>query len=509
MRGGESVGKTKGDLAGASSQTSSCLGGSSWTTVTPSKRFVSMAETLSSFPDGFRVNVPRQCEPNPELMETPVSAANRAAKQKASMLHGKRAQDMNKGRLLRVFTRCEAPSLCRTRHNDNEATRSCSSKHVAGLGYWTVTYVTREGEDVASSKVVPPKRKGPFCFDSVVGAIVENAALLNLTVLYITYLDRDFGAYALLTSSTVEHCADAFQVVVESPSVLAAGCLKTRCEIRLRLTGSAHLHAPKAATPSSPQELMDKVFRAPGMQFRGVADVGAAVGSDLPKLDVSQWNRILCEEVSGREALCSEERSWRLILEANEKTRLYCAPKGKKSQMKLPGLCPISQPTVLNVQERRRWRQKENAQKREHDVKEHEPQEQTKTQQLEQCDMPSPPLPRPSTPTPPLNAEGILPVITPLCIVLEGEKWGSLLNDDRRELYEAIMQDVSSCLGIPSGDVIMDRGEANSPTVEFTVRHDGTLSETQLQSEIAVHEFPNTSELYALFSCSSPDCKRL
>ncbi|RNF24911.1 putative microtubule-associated protein Gb4, partial [Trypanosoma conorhini] len=84
------------------------------------------------------------------------------------------------------------------------------------LGYWTVTFVTKGGDRVGASKVMAPRGKGPCAFEDVVGAIVENAALLGLAVAYVTYLDRDFHIYTLLTPQSVQNCTGTFRVVVES-----------------------------------------------------------------------------------------------------------------------------------------------------------------------------------------------------------------------------------------------------------------------------------------------------
>ncbi|RNE98986.1 putative microtubule-associated protein Gb4, partial [Trypanosoma rangeli] len=97
--------------------------------------------------------------------------------------------------------------------------------HTSDLGYWEVTFVTRSGNCVGASKLMVPRGKAPTSFEDIVEAIAGDASLLNLVVAYITYLDRNFNTYTLLTPRSVCNCTDTFRVVVE----LKEGCNPHLC----------------------------------------------------------------------------------------------------------------------------------------------------------------------------------------------------------------------------------------------------------------------------------------
>ncbi|EAN89478.1 hypothetical protein C3747_126g113 [Trypanosoma cruzi] len=306
--------------------TQSFLHGYTLSTVPSSRGFVSNAETLSPYPDGVCVRVARSCHSNPTLLETTTSTAYRARARShvfprrlvsPGSYQRKTSQGLGDSRSVAGFVE-RGWMYAR----DDKGGRN-------DLGYWSVKYFTNGGDYVGLTKLVNPWGDEPPTFEGVVGAIKENALLLGIKVAYVTYFDKDFDTYALLTPRTVQNCGDAFRVVVESISDAAKQSLK------LELEGEAAKRRDDATLRNSSGK-SDKVsalrqmaglFLAPKTPSRAAQSADKA-DPPVPEEWVAKQALVSQEESKQREAISADEESWRLIIQARVNVQLTFWPRG-------------------------------------------------------------------------------------------------------------------------------------------------------------------------------------
>ncbi|RNF04491.1 putative microtubule-associated protein Gb4 [Trypanosoma conorhini] len=292
------------------------LRGFTVSTVPSTRGFSTNAETLSPYPDGVCVRVPRSCSPNPTLLGTTTSAAYRArARPHLPPLPTGSPGEYRK----QLPQRCGggspvAGALLSLKGHDGEN----------DVGYWSVLYVTAGGEMLGATKLPDPRGRGPLTFERVVGAIEENAALLRLRVSYITYFDTDFDAYVLLTHRTAQKCSGHFRVVVASGSEAAAKAPAAKAAGESRRDDAPQ--SCNEAVGASPRQLVG-LSRAPKAHSRQEHGTNAA-GAPAPEHLLAQRTLLFQAEAARREAIVTDEESWRLIIQAMGNTRITFWPRG-------------------------------------------------------------------------------------------------------------------------------------------------------------------------------------
>ncbi|RNF07831.1 putative microtubule-associated protein Gb4 [Trypanosoma rangeli] len=289
-------------------------------TVASKHGFVANAETLSPYPDGVCVRVARRCRPNPTLLGTTTSAAYQArAKSHFSSQGMGFSSGYQQQRPLRYGGRGPvaghlAPGRARGGENDP--------------GYWSVVYISGTGEEVGAIKLPDLCRRGSLTFERAVGAIEEGAAFLGLRVSYITYFDKDFGAYTLLTHRTVLKCIGLFRVVVASISEVADKSPTAKVGGEATKDGVLALHneveKPTVDAFSKQMTGLFETFNAPSLTSKGANKAGVSV----PEEWMAEPGLLFLAEATEREVIAADEASWRLIIQARENTRITFWPRG-------------------------------------------------------------------------------------------------------------------------------------------------------------------------------------
>ncbi|ORC92884.1 uncharacterized protein TM35_000022100 [Trypanosoma theileri] len=432
-----------------------------------SRRFVDSAETLSPFPDGVRVPKVQHYTPNPSLMDTISSVTSRGY---TDLLCSSRSF---------AGFNCNDLYDCSGSYNNDVSDHPIyfeRNRTVESTSYWTVTYFSSDGEKVGMSKIIAPRGKHTNSFESIGNAIKENASLLNLDVQYIMYLDKDFNSYALLTPHNTHNCAGSFHVVVKSDLGGSIQNDEVPHEESVRESISPPNSESEKKVNESAGKAMNLLFRAPNVPSRVPFHMSVS-DSNSATISLEKERMILDEEIAERNTIISEELSLRLILQASEGVRMYYGmskTKGGKSK-----------PSVTENVAVEKTKESENSSVTPDVIT---------TNNMDNNNMDE----NFSSPF-----DDLFPVVTSFRIIFEGDKWGVLLTTERYRLCEAIAQDISSCLDISRENIITERGSIGAPLLILKVRHDGTRTYSDLQSEIIEYEFPNVHQLYAAIHSQS------
>ncbi|EKF36325.1 hypothetical protein MOQ_002286 [Trypanosoma cruzi marinkellei] len=306
--------------------TKSFLHGYTLSTVPSSRGFLSNAETLSPYPDGVCVRVARTCHSNPTLLETTTSTAYRAR----TRSHIFQRRLVSPGAYQRKTSQGLGDSRSVTGFVESGWMYGKGDKSGRNdLGYWSVKYVTKGDEYVGLTKLVNPWRDEPLTFEGVVDAIKENAFMLGIKIAYVTYFDKDFDTYALLTPRTVQNCGDAFRVVVESISDAAKQSFKLELEGEAgkRRDDASLCNSPGKSDKVSALRQMAGLFLAPKTPSRTVRRADKAE-PPVPEEWVAQQALVSQEESMQREAILADEESWWLIIQARVNVQLTFWPRG-------------------------------------------------------------------------------------------------------------------------------------------------------------------------------------
>ncbi|ESL06401.1 hypothetical protein TRSC58_05927 [Trypanosoma rangeli SC58] len=289
-------------------------------TVASKRGFVANAETLSPYPDGVCVRVARCCRPNPTLLGTTTSAAYQARAKPHFISQG-----------MGFPSGYEQPRPLRSGGGGSVAgylPPGRASGRLNDPGYWSVVYISGTGEELGAIKLPDLCRRGPLTFERAVGAIEEGAAFLGLRVSYITYFDKDFGAYTLLTHRTVSKCIGRFRVVVTSSSEVADESPTAKVEDKAKKDGVPSLHSEtEKATVKAFPEQMTGFFQASNAPSPTSKAVNAA-GVSVPEEWLAEPGLLFLAETTEREMITADEVSWRLIIQARENTRITFWPRG-------------------------------------------------------------------------------------------------------------------------------------------------------------------------------------
>lgn len=307
-------------------QTRSALTGRGVCDLRGAENTLSSAETLCPFPDGVCVQAQRDFVANPAHLDLSGTLVQRKRIKSNFFLRGSGGSGVCDGRRSITTRACRMATKLMS---ESVGCEVVNKRRANDGGYWMVRYVTVDGTEVGSSKVMAPSGEEPITVEVVLGIIGEHAALLNLKVIYVTYLDKDFGTYALLTPRTVYNSTGYFCAVVEFLPGMSVQARKEKDEEGTGRTASLpRCHEREKGSIVSSQCMEKTLFRVPNVTCYAPPDASQIKNLKeefqcMSPQFVGLVNELLQEEASRRESISFDEISSRLVLQARENTQLF------------------------------------------------------------------------------------------------------------------------------------------------------------------------------------------
>ncbi|ORC92837.1 putative microtubule-associated protein Gb4, partial [Trypanosoma theileri] len=461
------------------------------------RRFTRNAETLSPFPDGFLLAKERQpCTPNPSLIRTPNYRLSNPPPSRR--IRPESSPDEGPGGLSRALISPRTLAIVnsytnepltvntiRTNHNVSDTFYNNSNiSHTNELGYWTALYLSRDGTRMGKSKVMPPRGKAPHTFENIVSTIQGNAHLLGFKVLYITYLDKDFDTYALLTPQNTVNCTDSFHVVVESKDSRSdendIQVYPNTSSIMSTMREKEEISENNETVLSLLNGITDKLQSdVSTVSSRGLSSPGGGffrqANLPLPNQEQRRFKTIQDIERKRREILLANEAESKDLVQKEEKERNdICVDEGSYR---------------INIKAME-LRHKFMVRKRIGTGMQIEVGKTTLPSQLVT-----------TTSKNELKKDLTLPPVveqSSLSVVLDGSALCPLLREHRNRLYSVFERDVSCCLNIPRSNITAQHSISGTPEVRLNVVHDGTRSNSEIRKMIASYNFPNVVDLHGV-----------
>ncbi|CCD19729.1 hypothetical protein ERJ75_000251900 [Trypanosoma vivax] len=455
------------------------------------------AETLAPYPDGVRVQTDQCHIANPGLMNTATSVANpvtphlimRASRSTFPSISKSDRRGFSTVRHAEV-----AQSFRQLSHSDNDM---CSSN------YWTLMYVTEAGDSVGHLRIAAPRIDGDMSFEKILSVIEQSAVTSNLRVLYVTYFDKDFETYALLTPLSVQYCTSVFHVIVELPKsstyAAAASLNKTASDDLPQVRGvglvedvSSSGHEGERKRPINSRSVVTSLlFRAPRATKTSQRS-GTVQHQEPPQLG-PEHEKLIQEERSTRWSLLSDEASCRLILQASESTALY-----KKMRAKRMGELPAkAADTVSDSGEVAT----EDGRKTYAGNFDNKLSVRAIPTSLLHFSMLSPCSTMSSSVKPPHStmADTFSPLVTTLRFTPEGGSWAPLMLCEQRRLQDALAEDLSLCLNVGREGIVTYFEPPDTFSVDVMRYKGDNRTAAQIQLEVNGCHFPNVTRLFLAY----------
>ncbi|EAN76391.1 uncharacterized protein TEOVI_000042500 [Trypanosoma equiperdum] len=454
-------------------------------------RFLPTAETLSPYPDGVCLRAHQEHIPNPGLMDTARSIESLMPFEVKGCKASSALPNIQLSEVAVEYGFRQPVAA-----SDDRCLADCC---INDSGYWTLCFATESGAKLGELKVPAPCEEEGANFDDVMGIIHDKAALLKFQVLYVTYLDKDFDSFALLTPQTVQFHADCFHVIVEVkkdetgqmadvPLELAAPSEALAVEgtkTLLKVDGVVKRTGGYGTVLSSPNALASLLFRAP--QVKGHVP---APEEEL-RLDEAVCRDLSVEEEISRGKISSDEATTRLILRATESTAMYRMSRYSLSNCKQTQVEELPQSTdqaSLQMSSERVEPAQNNGNCSD------EPSSSVQLSLIERMNLFSLHVDSPMK----VEPDKCVPRVTRLRLTSPDEEWSDLIQKDFGRLTGAVVLDLCSSLGIPREAITTSFSAPNSLLVIITRLSYDTRTSRQFQSALWEHGFPNLMQLYDL-----------